>query len=164
MPASKLDPRVSLRSLWSAPCAVCLCFLPCPVGPSPGCETWVRLPFSLSALSSSASAASSTHCCSVLSEGICIRSLVSSRNLDTTISGCMFHSGSQGNQGEACVLGTQDRSRTLWFQASLARIVESGKQLLQHDGLLLQPGKLPTAGKRMVDPAFGAHSILATTQ
>ena len=68
MPASKLDPRVSLRSLWSPPCAVCLCFLPCPVGPSPGCETWVRLPFSLSALSSSASAASSTHCCSVLSK------------------------------------------------------------------------------------------------
>ena len=75
----------------------------------------------------------------------------------------MFHSGSQGNQVKACALGTQDRSKTFWPQASLARIVESGKQLFQHDGLLLQPGKSATAGKRMVDPAFGAHSILATT-
>ena len=48
---------------------------------------------SLSALSSSASAESSSHGCSVLSEGICTRSIVSSRNLDTAIKGLCFTRG-----------------------------------------------------------------------
>ena len=50
-------------------------------------------------------------------------------------------------------------SRKAWLE-----LIESGKQLLHHDGLLLQPGKPATAGKRMVDHGSGSHSIMATTQ